>query len=134
MEKLAGVRTNFLYTAYIVKRTCVRIDKIPFLDSHFTARENIVVNGCFTLAKTAAPLELRFIVNAQPANAAFKEPFPLALPSPEHLGRLVAPGKWLWFKRDLSNYYHQLALPKWLCRFFGLPRLTRALQLRKPSA
>ena len=87
---------------------------------------DIVINGCFTLVKTAAPLELRFIVNAQPANAAFQAPFPLALPSPEHIGRLIGKGKYFWFKRDLSNYYHQLALPQWLCRFFGLPRLTRA--------
>ena len=87
---------------------------------------DIVENGCFTLVKSVAPLELRFIVNAQPANAAFQEAFPLALPSPEHLARLVASGKWHWFKRDLSNYYHQLSLPQWLCRFFGLPRLTRA--------
>ena len=55
---------------------------------------DIVVNGCFTLVKATAPLELRFIVNAQPANAAFREALPLALPSPEHLARLVAAGRW----------------------------------------
>ncbi len=90
---------------------------------------DIVVNGCFTLVKATTPLELRFIVNAQPANAAFRAPLPLALPSPEHLARLVATGRCFGFKRNLSNYYHQLALPQWLCRAFSAFR-----GLRAPSA
>lgn len=87
----------------------------------FTTRPR-AINGLFAVPKPDSD-QLRLIVDARAANACFKEPQSVYLPSPELLARLVVPADRPWFvgKSDLSNFYHCLRLPSWLVPFFALP-------------
>lgn len=54
-------------------------------------------------------------------------PAPVILPSPSHVTalRVQDARDHLWVaKLDLSNFYHQLALPQWIRPYFALPALT----------
>jgi hypothetical protein len=80
----------------------------------------LVVNGVFAVPKDAA--EDRLIIDAVFANAHFCPPAKVRLPDPSVLARVVVPpGSRLFVtKSDLSNYYHHLALPVWIRRYFCL--------------
>ena len=84
-----------------------------------------VVNGVFTVRKDDAAD--RLIVDARPANACFVTPLSVSLPTPDVIGELEVGGRGGLFvaKTDLSDYYHQLALPAWLTRYFCLPPVRR---------
>jgi len=84
------------------------------------------VNGVFTVGKDDA--SDRLIIDAQPANRLFIDYPHVELPSPTHLLQLQLPPDkrvpLFCFKSDLSNYYHHIGLPAWLCEYFALPPLT----------
>jgi hypothetical protein len=83
-----------------------------------------VTNGLFAVAKPDGTQ--RLIVNAQPANQHFWDPPSPGLPTPTEIAKLrIPPGQQLWVaKNDMSNMFHLLRLPGWLCDYFGLPALT----------
>ena len=79
------------------------------------------VNGIFTVHKDAD--YDRLIIDARFANCWFVEPPKTALPTPAHVVQLRLPSseRLLTGKADISNYYHHLRLPMWLCPFLALP-------------
>jgi hypothetical protein len=85
-----------------------------------------VVNGVFCVPKGTD--ELRLIIDARPANAAFVDPPRVALPTPDVLARLRVPEGLSFFtaKADLDNYYHRLRLPPALVPYFALPPVLAA--------
>ncbi len=85
-----------------------------------------VVNGIFTVKKDDD--SDRLIIDARFANAWFTTPPKINLPTPAHVIqlRLLASERLLVGKADISNYYHHLQLPKWMCPFLALPSLTAA--------
>ena len=66
---------------------------------------------------------IRLIIDARPANAVFKEPPKVNLPTPDLLTRLRVRSDRLLFiaKIDVDNFYHRLAIPDWLQPYFALP-------------
>jgi len=91
----------------------------------FTLRPRCV-NGVFFVDKGDGTL--RFIVNAIPANSMFVEPPHTDLPTPDLLSYLILQEAAELFvaKMDISNYYHQLLLPEWMCDYFALPPVSAA--------
>lgn len=79
------------------------------------------VNGIFAVKKDSD--SQRIIVNARPANSMFAEPPQTVLPTPDLLSSLILDRAAQLFvaKVDISNFYHQLALPDWMHAFFALP-------------
>ena len=79
-----------------------------------------VVNGVFCVPKGD---QLRLIIDARKANALFKDPGSVDLPTPDVLSRLVADADQPLFvaKADVDNFYHRVLLPEWLWPYFGLP-------------
>jgi hypothetical protein len=84
-------------------------------------RQPVVVNGLFAVAK--GPDSQRLIIDARPANALFKDPAKVVLPTPDLLTKLQSDGSRPLHvaKRDLDNYYHRLRLPEWMQPYFALP-------------
>lgn len=84
-----------------------------------------VINGLFATPKSHPVFTLRLIFHGQPVNDVMVEPPKVNLPSVDLLSSLIAdPTRDLWLsKTDLSNFYHQLALPAPLLPYFGLPPL-----------
>ena len=82
------------------------------------------INGLFGVPK--GDDTTRFILDARPANCYFVRPPKVKLPSPSHLAALRIPHHNPLFvaKLDLSNFYHQLALPEWIRTYFALPAIT----------
>jgi len=80
-----------------------------------------VINGVFAVAKDGD--KQRLIIDARPANAVLIDPPKVELPTPDLLSQLVAPTDQDFYvaKVDLDNYYHHLALPKWMRPYFALP-------------
>ena len=82
----------------------------------------------------------RLILDARHANCYFVRPPKVVLPSPSHLAALRLPSHSPLYvaKLDLSNFYHQLALPEWMHQYFALPALSAeelaGLQLSSVSA
>ena len=85
----------------------------------------MVVNGLFGVGKPDG--SMRLIVDARPANACFRLPPKVRLPSPEVLGGLVMQeGRRVFTaKCDLDNFYHRLRVPAWLRPYFALPPVPR---------
>jgi hypothetical protein len=85
-----------------------------------------VVNGIFAVDKDGGQAQ-RLIINAIPANTVFADPPRTELPNPELIAALVLERAAQLYvaKCDISNYYHQLALPDWLRPFFALPPVRR---------
>jgi hypothetical protein len=82
------------------------------------------INGLFGVPKDDE--SIRLILDARPANCYFLKPATVILPSPSHLAALRVQDErdHLWVaKLDLSNFYHQLALPHWIRPYFALPAL-----------
>ena len=84
------------------------------------------VNGAFGVSKGDG--KIRFICDGRPANSRFVESPYVRLPSPSDLASLFVPGDGsatpLYVaKIDLSNFYHHLRMPEWLCSYFCLPPL-----------
>jgi hypothetical protein len=79
------------------------------------------VNGLFGVAKD--DWAIRLILDARPGNCHFVDSPHVRLPSPCDLAALFAPGLAPLFtaKIDLSNFYHHLRLPSWMCDYFCLP-------------
>jgi hypothetical protein len=82
------------------------------------------INGLFGTPKGDG--FTRLILDARPANCYFVRPPKVKLPSPSHLAALRVPHRKPLFvaKLDLSNFYHQLALPEWIRTYFALPAIT----------
>jgi hypothetical protein len=82
------------------------------------------VNGIFCVTKDRD--SLRLIINAQPANSVFAKPPPVELPTPDLIANLVLDLAADLFvaKVDISNFYHQLALPLWMHEYFALPAVS----------
>jgi hypothetical protein len=82
------------------------------------------INGLFGTPKGDGTT--RLILDARPANCYFVRPPKVKLPSPSHLTALRIPRRkpLLVAKLDLSNFYHQLALPEWIRTYFALPAIT----------
>lgn len=82
------------------------------------------VNGLFCVPKDGD--SLRLIINAQPANTLFPRPPSAELPTPDLISNLVLDraAEMYVAKVDISNYYHQLALPEWMWPYFALPALS----------
>jgi hypothetical protein len=93
----------------------------------------LCVNGLFGVPKGTD--QQRLILDARRANCYFIDPPSVELPSPSHLAalRTVSPLPFYVAKLDLSNFYHQLVLPSWLCPYFALPALSMSdlLHLRR---
>lgn len=116
---LAPPRVSGSRAEYI--RLLQRMQSVGMID--FT-RNPKAVNGLFAVVKDADAD--RLIIDAQPANRLFVDPPHVSLPNPSHLVQLqVEHGKKLHLaKSDLSNFYHQLRLPKQWQPYFALPSLT----------
>jgi hypothetical protein len=84
----------------------------------------LCVNGLFATPKGDGTT--RLILDARPANCYFLRPPSVKLPSPAHLAALRLPhaGNLFVAKLDLSNFYHQLALPAWMRVYFALPAVS----------
>jgi hypothetical protein len=85
-----------------------------------------VINGVFAVPKDGN--QQRLIIDARPANAVLIPSPAVLLPNPGKLAELhLSPDLPLFVgKSDMDNFYHRLAMPRWLQQFFGLP----ALQIR----
>ena len=83
----------------------------------------LAVNGMFCVGKDV--LSDRVIIDARPANRLFVDSPHVELANPSHLASLQIPrgSRMLTGKSDLSNFYHHLELPRWMCPFFCLPPL-----------
>lgn len=84
-----------------------------------------VVNGLFCLPKPDGTL--RLIVDARPANALFVDAPPIELPTPDLLCKLEPTSPFYVAKSDISDFYHSIALPEWMCPYFCLPPLPGSL-------
>jgi hypothetical protein len=84
------------------------------------------VNGIFCVIKDSE--SLRLIINAKPANSIFAKPPPVELPTPDLIANLVLDiaAEMFVAKVDISNFYHQLALPSWMHEYFALPPVSAA--------
>ena len=81
------------------------------------------VNGLFGVAKPDG--SIRLIIDAVYANVWFADPPKVTLPTPTHLSRLMASDQPFYTaKLDLSNYYHCLTIPEWLCEWLALPAVS----------
>lgn len=80
-----------------------------------------VVNGIFAVLKDGNAQ--RLIIDARKANAEFKDPPSVSLPTPDKLSGVQAERarKLYIAKADIDNFYHRLTLPVWLRPFFALP-------------
>lgn len=78
------------------------------------------VNGVFGVPKGDMQ---RLIIDAHNGNACFVPSPPVRLPSPDVLASLCQSSSTPLYaaKVDLSNFYHQLRLPSWMCPYFCLP-------------
>lgn len=119
-QPLAPPRVSGSRAEYIL--LLQRMQSVGMID--FT-RKPKAVNGLFAVVKDADAD--RLIIDAQPANRLFVDPPHVCLPNPSHLVQLqVEHGKKLHLaKSDLSNFYHQLRLPKEWQPYFALPSLTQ---------
>lgn len=95
---------------------------------HWFRKEDAVVeNGVFGVPKTAKPGgPQRVIWDGRRSNLFFKtELASVVLPSPDMFGELLLePGANLYMSTsDISQMYNRLRAPRWLWRFFGLPRI-----------
>jgi hypothetical protein len=79
------------------------------------------VNGLFTITKDQT--STRLIVDGRYANALFVDPPTVRLPTPASFISLSLPhGQTLYkAKQDISNFYHNIILPRWLQVYFALP-------------
>ena len=85
------------------------------------------VNGLFGVEKPDGAL--RLIIDGRPANAAFTEPPPVELPTPDLLARLTAPpdGSAVWVaKSDLADFFYRFRIPEWMRPWFALPPVRAA--------
>jgi hypothetical protein len=73
--------------------------------------------------------KVRLIIEARRANACFRPPPKVSLPTPDMSAALCLPpaGSLFVGKIDLDNFYHRLALPSWLRPFFALPAVPASL-------
>lgn len=112
--KVSGPRAEYI-------KLLARMKEVGMVD--FTATP-LAVNGMFAVEKDAE--SDRLIIDAQPANRLFVDPPHVSLPNPSHLVQLHVPrgAKLHCAKSDLSNFYHQLRLPKAWQPYFALPPLT----------
>jgi hypothetical protein len=80
-----------------------------------------VVNGIFAVPKDGDAQ--RLIIDARAANAEFKDPPHVVLPTPDKLAAVRAESGRHFFaaKVDLDNFYHRMILPAWIQPFFALP-------------
>jgi hypothetical protein len=114
--RVHGSHTQWLL---LVARLCAT-DMISFA----ATSEVACINGVFVVPKDETPVRTtRLIIDARYANALFVEPTKVKLPTPAHLVALQLPmGQTLYkAKTDLSNFYHHLMLPSWMCTYFALP-------------
>jgi hypothetical protein len=82
----------------------------------------MAVNGVFAVAK--GDKDQRLIIDARPANRAFRVCPEVHLPTPDLTARLEPDedgGPLFAAKVDLANYYHQLVMPTWMHPYFALP-------------
>lgn len=81
------------------------------------------VNGVFAVPKGD---KQRLIINATPGNARIVDCPDVCLPTPDMVTSLRVParGSLHVAKVDLSNFYHQLLLPEWMCPYYALPHIT----------
>jgi Reverse transcriptase (RNA-dependent DNA polymerase) len=79
------------------------------------------VNGLFAVPKDGD--SQRLIIDARPANALFRPPPKVQLPTPDILARMRVPSDSVLYtaKLDIDNFYHRLRCPKWLQPYFALP-------------
>ena len=90
------------------------IDKLEAAGMISFTRSPIVINGLFGATKPDG--SVRLIIDARPANAWFRQPPSVSLPSPEVFSHFLPStnSEFLVAKSDLDNYYHRLRLPEWL--------------------
>ena len=81
----------------------------------------IAVNGVFCVPKDGGAL--RLIIDARWANAHFKDPEKVRLPTPETIASLRLSDREVLFvaKADIDNCYHRMVLPEWVRPYFALP-------------
>ena len=87
----------------------------------FTAHPK-AVNGVFGVPKDGGA-SIRLIIDARPANALFKTPPKVQLPTPDVIAQMrVSPQRPFYTaKVDIDNFYHRLECPAWLQPYFALP-------------
>jgi hypothetical protein len=109
------VRSRADYVALV--RKLFRLGMMDFRESV------LAVNGLFGVPKTEHVL--RLIIDARPANACFKTPLKVELPSPDVMAQLCAGEGPLFFaKCDMKDFYHFIKIPDWMVPYFGLPAVT----------
>lgn len=93
----------------------------------FSQGEGVIENGVFGISKTASPTaDQRVIWDGRRSNLFFnKDLADVMLPSPDMFAELLlAPGQELFLSTsDVSQMYNRLLAPRWLWRYFGLPRV-----------
>jgi hypothetical protein len=87
----------------------------------FTVRPK-AVNGIFGVPKDGGS-SIRLIIDARPANALFKTPPKVQLPTPDVIAQMRVSPQQPFFtaKVDIDNFYHRLKCPAWLQPYFALP-------------
>lgn len=100
-----------------------RMKSIGMIDFTSTPK---CVNGLFGTSKPDG--SIRLILDARPANCYFVDCPQVVLPTPTHISRLSVTANASYplyiSKIDLTNFYHQLRLPDWICDYFCLPAMT----------
>jgi hypothetical protein len=111
--RLTGDRSEYVKLIHRM----YRLGMVTFTD------QPISLNGMFCVDKTDDTL--RCIIDARNANTYFIDAPSVTLPTPTHMSALMFTSTPMYVcKMDLSNFYHQLALPDWMQPYFGLPPLT----------
>jgi hypothetical protein len=105
-----------LYSEYVLLLT--RLHSLSMVS--FTNQPKCV-NGMFGVIKPDD--KIRMIIDATHSNGLFSQPDKVKLPTPTHFSHLVdnENGHIYVSKTDLSNFYHSIGLPSWLCPYFCLP-------------
>jgi hypothetical protein len=90
----------------------------------FRDTEPYVINGMFGVRKDVN--EQRLILDARPSNAMMVDPPWFNLPTPDLLADIQIRKKQLLYvaKCDISNMFHQFALPQDWYPWFGMPSIT----------
>jgi len=123
VDSTPSVRTTgaLMCSSSEYRKLIIRMMKAGMLSFTLTPK---CVNGLFCVPKDGDAL--RLIINAQPANTLFASPPHVELPTPDLITNLVLDQAAQMYvaKVDISNYYHQLALPEWMWPYFALPAVS----------